>query len=112
MSTPIVLEAVTDGLNELSSNEVQERLWLSDGSTGEVSSFEEAICCIFDDGGVTRAMDTKALPNSLASLFTELNVLIDKIPSNVHPRVVIDHPAMKEITKIAKSILKEINCST
>jgi hypothetical protein len=108
IANEIVVVDVVDGLNELCSRDLQERLWLSDGSSGEVSSFEEAICSIFDDGGVTRALESGRLPSDLGKKFGELNKLIDKIPNNVHPSVIINHPAMEKIRTIAETILEEI----
>ena len=98
------------GLEQLASRSEQERLWLSDGSSGEVSSFTESICGVFDDGGVSRALDTNKLPHSLAAKFRELSKYIDLVPQNVSPQIQIDHPAVAKIAKISlelKEILEE-----
>lgn len=111
MKTKIYVEDVLNGLNELSSKKLQERLWLSDGPNGDVSSFDEAICRIFDDGGVTRAMESQALPANLLSIFERLNTLIDKVPNNIHPKNIIEDPGLREIGTVAKSILEEFSAS-
>ncbi len=95
------------GLEELASREEQERLWLANGSTDEMSSFEEVICSVFDDSGVSRALDSGKLSAQLADKFRSLSKLIDKVPQNVPPQQQIDHPAMKAISEIALE-LKEM----
>ncbi|MCG8449055.1 MAG: hypothetical protein MI725_05685 [Pirellulales bacterium] len=99
-------ESVVWALEELASREEQERLWLSDGSSGEVSSFTEAICGVFDDGGVSRALDSNQLPNELATRFRDLSKYVDKIPQNAHPQEQIDHPAMKEIVRLSQELME------
>jgi len=88
-------------LEELASREEQERLCLSDGSSGEVSSFTEAICGVFDNGGVSRALDSNGLPIELAIRFKELSNYIDKVPQDAPPQEQIGHPAMLEITRLS-----------
>jgi hypothetical protein len=99
-------------LEELASRVEQEKLWLSDGSSGEVSSFTEAICGVFDDGGVSRALDSGMLPNDLAAKFTELSNRIDKIPHYAAPQEQIDHPIMKDISQLATELLEMLSKRT
>jgi len=99
-------QTVTWALEELASRDEQERLWLSDGSSGEVSSFTEAICGVFDDGGVSRAIDSGNLSGELAGKFKALETSIRTIPEDVHPKQQIDHPAMKDIAKLSEELLK------
>lgn len=42
--------SVLSALDELSNRDEQCRLWLSDGISGEVYSFEEVVCTVFDVG--------------------------------------------------------------
>lgn len=98
-------QSVVWALEELSSREEQERLWLSDGSSGEVSSFTEAICGVFDDGGISRALDSNELSDELAIRFRELSRLVDKIPQNARPQDQIDHPAMIEIVRLSQELM-------
>lgn len=104
MTSNIILSEVVDSLVELSDKDVQERLWLY-GGTKEMSSFEEAICGIFDDGGVTKALDRGELDPLISILFVRLNALIDKIPTNISPQEQIDHPAMLDIRKVSLELL-------
>ena len=48
--------AVVECLRELSDEHLQRRVWLA-SSGPEVSSFEEAICGLFDDTGLGDAID-------------------------------------------------------
>ena len=99
-------QSVIWALEELASRTEQVRLWLSDGSTGEVSSFTEAICGVFDDGGVSRALESDRLTNELATRFKNLETYIGKIPEDLPPQEQIDHPAMKDIAKISQELMK------
>lgn len=96
-------------LEELASIEEQKRLWLG-ASTGEMSSFEEACCGVFDDSGVTRALDKGFLLQNYGSeivgQFESLNASIQKVPSNLKPSDLIDLPLMDEIRSKAKLILE------
>ncbi len=94
-------------LEELSNRNEQTRLWLSDGSSGEVSSFSEAVCVVFD-GGVTMALDSGEIPTPLNSLFTELRNLIKKIPADVHPDKVINHPLMSDVRRVSLALLQRL----
>ena len=101
-------QSVVWALKELASREEQERLWLSDGSSGRVSSFIEAICGVYDDGGVSRALNSNGLPIELATRFKDLSMSIDKVPQEVPPQEQIDHPAMIEIIRLSKELLELI----
>ena len=103
--TGIDKQRVGLALEELANREEQERLWLSDGSSGEVSSFTEAICGLYDDSGLSRALDSGELSDELSKRFCELSRRIDRMPQDISPQEQIDHPAMKEISIIAREIL-------
>ena len=99
-------QSVIWALEELSNRAEQERLWLSDGSSGEVSSFTEAICGVFDDGGVSRALDSGKLTSELANKFKSLEKYISEISEEIRPQEQIDHPAMKEVVKISQELME------
>jgi hypothetical protein len=108
MRNQIQIAALIDGLNELSNRERQEQLWLSDGSSGEVSSFTEAICGVFDDSGVTRGIESGAISGSTAALFNELKALISKIPEDVPPEETINNPLMIEVRRVSLELLNHL----
>ncbi len=56
METDIWLSRIREVLEEFSSQEFQERVWLN-GLGPEVSSYEEAMCKLFDDYGFARLID-------------------------------------------------------
>jgi hypothetical protein len=95
-------------LEELSNREEQERLWLGN-SGGEMSSFTEAICGVFDDAGLTRAIESNFLQKNYSEAFcrkvNELDRTINSIPENSSPREIIDHPRMEQIRILASEIL-------
>ena len=53
----VLHELVLEGLDELSDEDRQDRLWRSDGNDGEVSSLEEAWATAFDDSGLADALE-------------------------------------------------------
>lgn len=92
-------------LRELASREEQERLWLSDGTSGEVSSLTEASCGVFDDGGVARLLDMDGFPSEIASLFKALLMCIKRVPHNAPPREQISHPSMEDVRRISRDLI-------
>ena len=100
-------QTVKWGLEELASRKEQERLWLSDGSSGEVSSFTEVICQIFD-GGVTSELDSGKIAEPIFALFRKLDALAKKIPEDDLPQEIIDHPLMTDVRAISSELLEEL----
>jgi hypothetical protein len=49
----------SQALEELSEIEIQKRIWLGD-SNDEQSSFEEAVCRLFDDAGLGKALESSS----------------------------------------------------
>ena len=103
-------------LEELSSREEQERLWLSDGSTGEVSSFEEAVCGLFD-ASFDSAIASGDLQHTFSIQFCNGIVDLRKAISHFQDELelkhidtvveIINHPAMEDIRNICKSLYCE-----
>lgn len=104
------LERVIWGLEELSDKAEQERLWLGDGKSGqEVSSFHEAVCCTFDDTGLSilmeEGMESETISTAQFESIKQLLALCKSIPSHLSPRETIDRPDMVEVRKLAEKIL-------
>jgi hypothetical protein len=95
-------------LEELASVEVQQRLWLGD-SLGEASSFQEAICGVFDDSGLGRAMESgwiaERFGNDITSKVAELGTLVDKVPPNLPPREIIGLPLMADVRRVSRELM-------
>lgn len=105
----INLEVLKWNLEEMASLEEQRQLWLA-RRKGEMSTFEEACCGIFDDSGLSRAMDKGLVEdyygNEVAQKVEILNHLIDKVPDNLNPNDLIEHPIMCQIRQAAKEVLE------
>ena len=100
----IDIDEISYWLSELSDRETQEKLWVTGGK--EISSFEEAICGLFDDCCVTRALNAGWIAEPLASMLRELDGLIDRVPVHEAPRLVIVHPAMEAVRIKALALLQ------
>lgn len=91
------ITVLLENLEELASKDLQEKLWLH-GNKNRMSTFTEAICGIFDDARLTRALETGYIENNFSSeLFLtakKLDQLIDLIPENLPPEKIIKHPKM------------------
>ena len=100
-------------LESLSSREEQERLWLSDGSSGEVGSFAEDVCELFDHGFGGDAMESGEMEREFSADvcrgFRALELLIHRFPDNMAPKKEIDHPEMENIRRLSKSLLLSIS---
>jgi hypothetical protein len=96
------------GLEELIDKDEQIRTWLSNGSTGEVSSFTEAVCTVFD-GGLINALDQNKVPEPYCALFRALQSLTREIDANASPAEIIDNPVMSKIRETAIDLLAALS---
>jgi hypothetical protein len=99
------------GLEELSDREMQMRTWANIGNTeGEMSSFEEAICTVFDAatlGGVLDSERKRAETSpELLEIAVKLNRLVKKVPQSLAPLDIINHPSMEEVRATAEEMLR------
>ena len=100
---PTILEC----LEEWSSKEEQERLWLSDGSSGFVSSPSEAYAGLFDDSNLDAAIESGEvqLPSALIDGLVRFDAAVDAIDAFRTPcRQLIDQPGMEEVRQIASEL--------
>ena len=100
-----------DGLTVLASIEEQQRLWLSNDDT-EMSLFDEEVCYVFGDSGLTHAMDSGWLAKNRSEEFCEtarqLNKAVSRVPAFLAPEEVIAHVKMHEVRRLAKKLLELI----
>ena len=98
-----------DGLRELASRDIQERLWVH-GDEDEMSSFTEAICTVFDDAGITRAIDSgylqKNFSHEVCRAMDELDRLIQLVPEDAAPEETIENQKMESIRLLSRRILE------
>ncbi|KAB7610181.1 hypothetical protein F9L33_14910 [Amylibacter sp. SFDW26] len=104
----INIDIICDNLEELSSIELQERLWLGKNDN-LMSSYTEAVCGLFDDGRISLAIEKgylqKKFSANLCCKVNKLQCLVDKIDDGMEVNAIIDHPRMIEIRKLSKELL-------
>ncbi len=110
----INLPLLIENLEELSSKERQMKLWLSDSN--DFSSFTEAICGVFDDAGLSRALDKgyaeKNFSSNLLLKFRQLNHAVGQVPEDLAPLEIIEHLHMEKVRILATEILALLNKGT
>ena len=115
--TTIHEQSLLEGLLELSDETVQENLWdNADGNTDEMSSYEEAICFVFDDSGASRAFEKGQLETVYGADFTKrfarLDSLVGSIPIELSSKEIIKHPRMEEIREVASELVRLLKNKT
>jgi hypothetical protein len=102
-------DLVRDGLRELSSLEMQRRLWLSPGEP-EWSSLEEAACQLFDDSGLDVAFDKRetVFSPTADTQLRHLGARIRSIDMMRSPSDIIKDPAMEQVRATARQLLRDL----
>lgn len=104
----INMTILLEGLAELASEDLQRRLWLH-GNENQMSSFTEAICGVFDDAGLTKAMESRYLDKNfsreLCQKVERLDQLINLIPEDCAPKDIIEHPKMAAVRALSNDLL-------
>jgi len=97
-----------ENLRELASEELQEELWLY-GNENQMSSFTEAICGVFDDARLTRALETGYLKNNFSSDLCQkakkLDQTINLVSEDLPPAEIIKHPNMSAVRVLSGDLL-------
>ena len=109
MENDLWLKKTAEVLREFSSREFQERVWLK-GLGPEVSSYEEAMCKLFDDLGFSRLIDVEWRQAGLREdqvlalrTFREDLLKFDKdIPEIPKPTDVLDRSSWEDIRTSAQ----------
>ena len=93
-------------LEELSSKEAQETLWLSNGD-GDVSSFSEVVEQLFTDSGLDDALSTKdvVFEKNVDTKLRELSYLLATIDSGMPPQDIISCFAMRKVRLLSREVL-------
>lgn len=101
------LELILNVLRELSDTDYQSAL-LTGQSEGEQSSFTEAVCVLFNDAGLERAMDSglleKTYSRDLCLRAAKLSTLVDGIDDSGAPELTLNHPKMNAIREVASEL--------
>ena len=97
-----------EGLYEMSSKEFQEEYWLSGDDPSKMSSFDEAVCYIFDDAGLTRAVETGYLAENFSKevclKVTKLDKMIKLVPDDAPTEDIIEHPKMEKVRRLSREL--------
>ena len=100
---------VVDGLRELSDYAYQSRVWTGQ-SQAEVSSFDEAICVLFDTGQLTRNMERSVLGTKYTELFRKLDEGVTVVQDADHPPDEVHAcPEMNVVREVAADILASLS---
>ena len=105
-------QTIVEALLELSDETLQRRLWLSTGE-GEVSSFAEAICRLFNDSGLEHELDRgrtvfgPEIDDFLVRFGKSLHDL-DRLSYELSVDAFIAHPDMAAARAFATAILVQI----
>lgn len=110
------IERVVWGLEALSDKTFQKRVWANiDNVDGEMSSFVEAICHLFDGTDLGRQLDRNQQLDHISpenrGKLVRLRGLVGSMPHSGSPLDIIGHPAMEDIRKLSKEILDSLNTS-
>jgi hypothetical protein len=104
----LIKNILLESLEELSDKELQEKLWLHGDENG-ISSFTEACCGLFDDAGLSRAVETgyleKYFSKELCHKVDKLEWLLDKISEYLPEEEIIKHPKMDEVRVLSGELL-------
>ena len=105
----IDMKLLIENLTELADKSMQERLWVH-GDENEMSSFTEAICGVFDDAGLTRALDSGHFRESYSAeawrLAKILDAAIEKVPEDAAPQEIIESPGMVKVRQAAGRLIR------
>lgn len=103
------LELIFESLRELSDTDYQSALWTGQVS-GEQSSFTEAICVLFTDAGLERALDSGALEKTyskdLCLQARRLSSLVTLVDATGTPEQTLNQPVMEDIREVAHELRK------
>ena len=111
----ILRKIAIEALVELSDETLQRQRWLSTGE-GEVSSFTEAVCGLYDDSGLGRKLERgqsffgREVDASLRR-FSETLRDVERLRGQLGPEAFIEHPDMGAVRAFALAILSQIKTS-
>lgn len=104
----INVEQLISALRDLSDADFQRRTWLaSEGPV--VSSFSEDVCQVFDDTGLSLALDAGRCPPELEeqafAALQELDAAVRRVDQASPPERLLRDPRVKEVREIAARVL-------
>lgn len=103
-------EILLESLEELSSRKLQEDLWVN-GTPGYMSTFIEAYSCLFDDAGLSKAMDKGELEEHFSPMTCKKVNELDKLLRDISkgddgdPIKIIENPHMEIVRSLSGELL-------
>lgn len=107
--TNVVQALVVDGLGELADEAAQRALWLaSDGP--EVSSFTECLSRIWDDSGLSDALDRPqdVYTTEIDDRLRSLRATLARIDDRLAPNAILDDPRLRRARLEAQELYERI----
>lgn len=106
------IENIYNDIIELSDVALQRKMWLNDNNeTGQISSYTEVMCRLFDDNNFDDFIDNKAYKMGLSgSTIYELNKLrglLNNYNEEDSDEKIITDPEWKKVVEQAKVAIKE-----
>jgi hypothetical protein len=119
MENKLWISKILEVLDEFSSQEFQERVWLN-GQGPEVSSYEEAMCRLFDDLGFSEIIDVEWRQVGLSeSAVIIMRIFRDKllefdndVPEIPRPQDVLDRASWQNIRDAAFEAARSLRANT
>lgn len=106
----VIDELVEDALRELADESAQRELWLAaDGP--RVSSFTECISRLWDDSGLSEALDSESGPvytPEVDDRLSALRRLLRRIDERRAPEEILHDPQLEESRAIAQRLLMDL----
>lgn len=98
---------VIEGLRDLADYELQRRTWLA--LSDEVSSFTEMRCYLFDDSGLSRALDKGIVFDEYTDkVIRELHHALSRVNRKLPVEELLEDKAMYEVRRLAREALELI----
>ena len=105
----IIEEIVEDALRHLADEAEQRRSWLASHGP-EVYSWAEATCHLWDDSGLSSALDRPGVTYSVEidERLRQLHELMRRVDSERSPQDILGDPLLPRIRDLAARLLKDL----
>lgn len=102
------VKQLIEALRDLADAEYQRRAWLaSEGPV--VSSFDEQACQVFDDTGLSPALDTGRRPPELSeqafAALKDLGLAVSRVEQGAPPERLLEDPRVAKVRELAARAL-------
>ncbi|MGH2572317.1 MAG: hypothetical protein ACRDGU_02315 [Actinomycetota bacterium] len=107
--TEVIDELVENALRELADEAYQRRLWLASGGS-EVSSFTECVSRLWDDSGLSEALDQphSVYTPEIDDHLRELRAFLGRIDDSRSPEAILKDPRLESVRAMAYALLQDL----